>query len=96
MWHLFPTGLTAPGIQTAPAHDPRGGVWVWAELDHRLIRFDERTGQPFDSINIATLTGDPNATPSSTIDIATNNGRPIMFIGVWAGPGSPIWLPRSI
>lgn len=85
----YPSNAVAPGIQAAPAHDPRGGVWVWSRFDHRVFRFDELTGAHMESLSIPDLTGDPGAYPDATIDIAANDGNPVMFIGVLGGVQHP-------
>jgi hypothetical protein len=82
---LYPSNAVAPGIQASPAHDPRGGIWVWSTYDTRLYRFDEASGKLIEALNIPTLLNDPGAVPDSTVEIATNGGRPILLIGVLGG-----------
>ncbi len=82
----YPTTAPAPGIQATPAHDPRGGIWVWSEFDHRVMRFDEETGQTIEALDMANLTGDANAQPDGVSTIVPNGGKPVMIIGMLASP----------
>lgn len=83
----YPTSAPAPGIQSAVAHDPRGGIWVWSEFDRRVFRLDEATGQSVGSLDMASLTNDPAAQPDGVISIVPNGDRPMMIVGVLAGSG---------
>lgn len=76
----FGTAFTL-GIQSAPARDPRGGVWEWVVGDARLFRFDESSGALLQTINISNTPGLSGYSPTSAMSIAVNGGKPIMILG---------------
>lgn len=81
----YSTTALAAGIQATPAHDPRGGIWVWSEFDRRLFRLDEATGTAIESLDMGALTHDADAQPDGVITIVPNGGNPVLIIGVLAG-----------
>ncbi|MEN9342057.1 MAG: hypothetical protein RIQ54_313 [Candidatus Parcubacteria bacterium] len=75
-------------IQTAATADPRGGLWQFAVQGANLLRLDELTGQVRESITIKDLIGSTvKYAPSSVMTIASNNGSPLLYVGIVPGTG---------
>lgn len=89
LWSKNIAGATGGNdIQTAATADPRGGLWQFAVQGSNLLRLDELTGQVIDSITIKNLIGSTvKYAPSSVMTIATNNGSPLLYVGVVPGTG---------
>lgn len=70
------------GIQSSPAHDPRGGVWVWASGDQRFFRFAQSSGTLQQMVSLAGLLPQGTYVPTSATSIAVNGGHPVLLSGV--------------
>jgi hypothetical protein len=83
------------GPPASPAHDPRGGVWIWTgQGDSRLFRFNESSGALLQTIDVSDLIGSPGYAPTSSMSTVTNAGRPVMILGIHSTSDSqaPVYI----
>lgn len=80
--------LGGPGAASA-AHDPRGGAWVFALGDMKLVRLAKADGAVMQIIDLGRLTGEAGARPWSAMSIAEGpDGQPVLLAAARA-PGAP-------
>ncbi len=72
--------LGGPGAASA-AQDPRGGFWVFALGDTRLVRLDEAAGTVLQNIDLGRLADGTGARPWSAMNIAEGpEGQPVLLV----------------
>ncbi len=77
---LWEYELSGPAAASA-AHDPRGGLWVFALGGTSLLRLREHDGALLDAIDLPSISGIANARPWSGIGITHGRtGQPVLIV----------------